>query len=147
MSEGDKIVDVSTFGLLLATLVGFSNRAAEMAKAFLKTNTSLSAQAISALALLVSVIAGVVGAFFLNTNLLVLFSNSPWLTGVPPIVGVIGTGFLAATGSEGVMWFFDILKAKKTNMLMPTTSASVEVQAQSAPVVPVVIESDVTLHG
>jgi hypothetical protein len=120
---------LTTLGLVSA----FANRAAEGVKALLKTHTDIPPEILSEVALLVSFLAGVIGALALNVNLLALLPADSYLAGVPPIVGVILTGCVASLGSEGIQWVYGLLGAKQGEIQSradsPATSGTMSMTA------------------
>lgn len=105
------------FIVVLLFLSGAANRAAELVKSLLNTRfPSLSAEAVSFVALLTSLIAGIVGALSLNVNLFLFLPENSYLANVPPLAGVILTGCLAGLGSEGIHLTMDLLYGKRDEL-------------------------------
>ena len=119
--------------LAFSLLVGFSNRAAELVKSALKAHfKDLAETTVSEIALAVSVLAGILGAFALNLNVFTLFPDSPYLSRLPDVAGIIAAGCLASVGSEGISWIFGLAKGKKEQMTTPTAKATVTLEGDGS---------------
>lgn len=122
-----------TLLLLLGAISTFANRVSEAIKAALKSRyPDMPHATISMIALLTSLVAGIVGALLLNVNLLTLLPPSPYTANLPALFGVILTGCIASFGSEGLHWLLDLLHARRDEMATPTAKATVEVESGGA---------------
>lgn len=109
------MIDLQPFLSVMLAIGAFANRVAEVVKARL-TNAypDMRPGVISEIALMTSIVAGVFAAVFLNVNLFLLFPTNPYFAQVPPLAGVIFTGFMASVFSEGIQWFFDLINSMRT---------------------------------
>lgn len=127
---------------VISAITLFANRVSEAIKSALKAHyPTMTPEAVSEIALLSSLGAGILGALVLDVNILSLLPGNPYLVHVPPLVGVILTGAVASVGSEGLHFVFDLLQAKRDQMGATTTSSSVHVDAQTATTTPSGISS------
>lgn len=122
-----------TLLLLVGAISTFANRVSEAVKAALKAKyPAMPPETVSLVALLTSLIAGIVGALALNVNLLVLLPSSPYTANIPPLFGVLLTGCIASFGSESLHWLLDLLQARRDEMSTPMAKASVETSTPAA---------------
>lgn len=114
----------------LLTLLGgisvFANRISEAVKATLHSKyPDMNPDTVSAIALMTSIVSGIVGALVLNVNILALLPASPYTQNIPPLAGVLLAGCIASFGSEGLHWLLDLLAAGRNRIEAPATTTTV----------------------
>lgn len=131
----------TAFWTLAGGISVFSNRVAEAVKAFIKAywtepidpvELKKYGMVVSLVALLVSIVAGVVGAMLLNLNFFLLLPANPYTANLSSFVGVLITGALASTGSELIQWVSDLLGATRDRIQAQNASTSnVKIEAET----------------
>jgi hypothetical protein len=108
---------MNEFLVVLFFLAGAANRAAEIVKRTIVTRfPDTNPDAVSLVALLTSVAAGILGALSLNANLFAFLPTDSYLAGVPPLVGVVLTGCAAGFGGEGLHALLDLIYGKRDEL-------------------------------
>lgn len=131
------------FIVVLLFLSGAANRAAEVVKSLIHTRfPTANADVVSLVALLTSIVAGIIGALSLNVNVFMFLPVGSYLTDIPPLAGVVITGCLAGFGSEGLHAILDVLYGKRDELVTraelnlskaETAELAVEEDAPAAP--------------
>ena len=132
---------MDTYWTLVGGVSAFANRIAEAVKASVKlywVEPEVPVEKrryhliVSLIALVVSLIAGVLGALVLNLNFFLLLPDNPYTTNVSPLAGILVSGAIASLGSEFLQWFTDLVSAARSRIQVPVqTKTSVIVETKS----------------
>lgn len=109
---------------LLATVAVIPNRLVELVKPSIHRRFPREDQADLrlVLVLLVSLVASLAVAIVLNFNVFTGFPDNPYLSQIPPLVGVLGTGVLLMFGANGWHKLGEAVESRQANTAMLATT-------------------------